>query len=121
MDRREVGVRLTRFRKKAGLSITELAQRTKIGYMQISRCEKGITFPSLRSAARIAIVLRITVDQLVRDVEPAEPVFQNQRLLDRMRELDRIPADRQEMALRILDTVITGHELEGLSDRLRRS
>ncbi|HEU4888559.1 MAG TPA: helix-turn-helix transcriptional regulator [Thermoanaerobaculia bacterium] len=118
--KREFGVRLTRLRKKAGLSITQLAQLTNIGYMQISRYEKGITFPSLDSAVRLAIVLRITVDQLARDVEPVEPIFRNTRLLDRMRELDRIPADRQEMALRVLDTVIAGYELEGLSDRLRR-
>jgi hypothetical protein len=37
-----------------------------------------------------------------------------------MRELDRIPPDRQELALRVLDTVIAGHELESLGARLRR-
>lgn len=121
MERREFGVRLTRLRKRAGLTTTQLAQRTDIGYMQISRYEKGITFPSFDSAVRIARVLGITLDELARDIEPAEPMFQNTRLLERMRELDRIPADRQEMALRILDTVITGHELEGLSARLRRT
>ena len=38
-----------------------------------------------------------------------------------MRELDAIPADRQELALRVLDTVVTGHQLEDLAVRLRRS
>jgi uncharacterized protein YerC len=38
-----------------------------------------------------------------------------------MRDLDRIPPERQELALRVLDTVITGHELESLAERLRRS
>jgi hypothetical protein len=37
-----------------------------------------------------------------------------------MRELDQLPADRQAMALRVLDTVIAGYELESLSERLRR-
>ena len=47
-------------------------------------------------------------------------MFQNESLLERMRQLDQLPADRQAMALRVLDTVITGHELEALSERLRR-
>ncbi|HEU4886845.1 MAG TPA: helix-turn-helix transcriptional regulator [Thermoanaerobaculia bacterium] len=124
-DMREFGVRLARFRNASGLSITQLAKQAGIDYMQVSRYEKGAHLPTLDNAIRIARVLRITLDQLATGVEPAEPaeppVFRNTRLLDRMRELDRIPEERQEMALRILDTVITGYELEGLSDRLRRT
>ena len=119
MNAREFGVRLTQYRERAKLSITQVANAVGIDYMQVSRYEKGVSLPSLANAVGIARLLRITVDQLVRDVEPVEPVFQNQRLLDRMRELDRIPAERQEMALRVLDTVISGHELETLSERLR--
>jgi transcriptional regulator with XRE-family HTH domain len=123
MNAREFGVRLTKLRESAGLSITQFAHGVGIDYMQIFRYEKGAGLPSLANAVRIARTLRITLDELVTGAEPElanQPVFQNTRLFDRMRELDQIPADRQEMALRILDTVITGHELEGLSDRLRR-
>lgn len=81
----------------------------------------GVSLPSLANAVSIARILRITLDELATGAEPAGvPVFRNTRLLERMRELDQIPPDRQKMALRILDTVITGYELEGLSDRLRR-
>jgi len=36
------------------------------------------------------------------------------------RSLDAIPAERQELALRVLDTVIAGYELEDLGRRLGR-
>lgn len=123
MNVREFGVRLTKLRERAGLSVTQLAHGVRIDYMQISRYEKGASLPSLANAVTIARFLRITLDELVTGAEPERanpPAFQNARLYDRMRELDQIPPARQEMALRILDTVITGHELEGLSDRLRR-
>jgi transcriptional regulator with XRE-family HTH domain len=123
MNVREFGVRLTRFRERAGLSITQLAHGVGIDYMQISRYEKGASLPSLANAVSIARILRITLDELATGVDQKladPPVFRNTALFDRMRGLDQIPPDRQEVALRILDTVITGHELEGLSDRLRR-
>lgn len=120
MNAREFGVRLTRYRERAKLSITQLANAVGIDYMQVSRYEKGVSLPSLANAYGIAKLLRISIDQLVTGAEPPEPpVFRNARLLERMRELDRIPAERQEMALRVLDTVISGHELETLSERLR--
>lgn len=122
MNMREFGVRLTQFRKREKLSITELATRLGIDYMQVSRYEKGQTFPSLDSAIRLSIVFKVSLDELLmRNTPPEPPVFQNKRLFDRMRDLDRLPQDRQELALRILDTVISGYELEDLSRRLARS
>ena len=122
MDAHELGVRLTQYRQRMRLSITEFANRTGVDYMQISRYEKGKTLPSLDTAIRLARVLQVSLDELLTGSNPPEPpVFQNARLLERMRELDQLPADRQAMALRVLDTVITGHELETLSERLRRS
>lgn len=122
MDPRELGVRLTRYRQRLQLSMTQLANQSGVDYMQISRYEKGQTLPSLDTAVRLSIVLKVSLDELVTGTQPPEPpMFKNERLLERMRELDQLPADRQAMALRVLDTVITGHELESLSERLRRS
>jgi transcriptional regulator with XRE-family HTH domain len=122
MDARELGVRLSQYRQRMRLSITELANQSGVNYMQISRYEKGRTLPSVETAVRISQVLRVSLDELLTGALPPEPpLFKNERLLERMRQLDQLPADRQDMALRVLDTVITGHELEALSERLRRS
>jgi transcriptional regulator with XRE-family HTH domain len=122
MKMHEFGARLKQFRQRAGLSISQLASHSGVDYMQISRYEKGQTLPSLDTAVRLAIVLQVPLDDLVTGTAPpAIPTFQNARLLERMRQLDRLPPDRQEIALRILDTVIAGHELEDLGRRLQRS
>jgi transcriptional regulator with XRE-family HTH domain len=122
MNMREFGVRLTQFRQRARLSITQLASHAGVDYMQISRYEKGQSLPSLETAVRLAKVLEVPFEELAAGTEPpAPPAFQNARLFERMRELDRLPPDRQEIALRLLDTVITGHELEDLGRRLQRS
>ena len=121
MKSAEFGRRLTLFRERMKLSITELARRLGVDYMQISRYEKGQGLPSLQTAIRLAQVLDVSLDQLVFGTDPPEPpAFRNQRLFDRMRDLDRLPPDRQELALRVLDTVIAGQALEDLDHRLRR-
>jgi transcriptional regulator with XRE-family HTH domain len=124
MKMREFGVRLTQLRERLQLSVTQLARLLGVDYMQVSRYEKGQSLPSLDTAARLAQILKVSLDQLVTGSEPPEPppppVFKNARLLERMRQLDAIPADRQELALRVLDTVIAGYELEDLGKRLAR-
>jgi transcriptional regulator with XRE-family HTH domain len=124
MKMREFGVRLTQLRERLQLSVTQLAGLLGVDYMQVSRYEKGQSLPSLDTAVRLAQVLKVSLDQLVTGSEPPEPppppVFKNARLFERMRQLDAIPAARQEVALRVLDTVIAGQELEDLASRLPR-
>jgi transcriptional regulator with XRE-family HTH domain len=120
MDLREFGVRISQIRKRQKLSITQLAAKMGIDYMSVSRYEKGQHLPSLETAMRLARVLDVSLHELV-GTEPPQPViFKNEQLLARMRDLDRLPRDRQEMALRVIDTVIAGYELEDLSNRLKR-
>ncbi|MEA2490047.1 MAG: Helix-turn-helix domain [Acidobacteriota bacterium] len=94
-----------------------------IDYMQVSRYEKGQTLPSLDTAVRLAQALQVSLDLLVNGGEAPEPLaapLRNPRLRERMRQLEAIPAARQELALRVLDTVIAGQELEDLGKRLLR-
>lgn len=124
MKMREFGVRLTRLRERQKLSVTQLAGVLGIDYMQVSRYEKGQSLPSLDTAVRLAQVLQVSLDELVTGSEASEPppppAFKNARLLECMRQLDAIPPERQELALRVLDTVIAGQALEDLGQRLRR-
>jgi transcriptional regulator with XRE-family HTH domain len=115
MKMREFGVRLTQFREKRKLSITELARSVGVDYMQISRYEKGQSLPSLDTAVRISNVLEVSLDLLATGTE-AVPI-RNAQLFQRMRELDELPPKRQELASRILDVVVTG-DLDGLAKHL---
>ncbi len=124
MNSREFGVRLTQSRERLKLTITQLAGLIGVDYMQISRYEKGQGLPSLETAIRLAKTLHVTLDELVTGTAPTDPppppVFKNTLLLDRMRQLDQIPPAQQDLALRVLDTVIAGHELQTLGEKLRR-
>jgi transcriptional regulator with XRE-family HTH domain len=117
----QFGARLALYRERQKLTVTRLAALAGIDFMQIRRYEKGQTMPTLESAARLAVALGISLDELANGAEPPKPLtFQNQHLLQQMHRLDQLPPERQEMAMRVLETVITGYELEGLSERLKR-
>ena len=121
MKLREFGVRLTQYRERLKMSITQLANEAGVDYMQVSRYEKGQSEPSLSTAIRLAKIFQVSLDELVTGSEPPEPLaFKNVQLFERMLELDQIPPARQELALRVLDAVIAGHEIESLGSRLGR-
>lgn len=120
MNMREFGVRLTRARQERRLSTAELARQLGVDYMSVSRYEKGQSLPSFATAIRLASLLQVSLDVLASGVEIPEPppAFKNRKLLARMRALDELPAERQELALVVLDAVMAG-ELDGLVNRLR--
>jgi transcriptional regulator with XRE-family HTH domain len=123
MNNREFGVRLSQLRERVHLSMTQLAALIGVDYMQVSRYEKGQTLPSLETAVRLARALEVSLDLLVNGGEAPSALaapLTNPRLRERMRQLEAIPAERQELVLRVLDTVIAGHELEDLGRRLSR-
>jgi hypothetical protein len=76
--------------------------------------------PSFGTASRLADVLGVSLDVLASGAEIPEPPpsFRNRALLKRMEELDELPAEKQELALRILEAVVAG-ELDGFVKRLR--
>lgn len=115
------GARLTLLRQSRKLSVSELARQAGLDYMQIRRYEAGKTSPTLDSAVRIAIVLDLPLDELAgRTAPPPPPAIRNERLVERMRRLDHLPAARQELALQMLDSIIAAHEYKELSERLKR-
>ena len=65
-------------------------------------------------------MLEVSLDVLAggNEMPGLPPAFRNKALLERMWELNALPAERQELALRVLEAVMAG-ELDGLVRRLR--
>jgi transcriptional regulator with XRE-family HTH domain len=119
MDLRDFGPRLRRAREQRRLSMPQLAGQIGIDYMQIYRYEKGLSFPSFATAVRLADIFQISLDVLAGggEIPEAPPSFRSSSLLERMRQLDALPPERQQLALRILDALLAG-DLDGLARRL---
>lgn len=115
---REFGPRLKRLREERELSLAELARLLGIDYMQVYRYEKGLNLPAVETAIRLAQILQVSIDELLTGKERSTPPkIKSVRLFERVRVLDQLPKDKQELALQILDTVIAQHELESIGER----
>jgi transcriptional regulator with XRE-family HTH domain len=100
------GRRLSELRKRRGLSQKELAAQIGVHYLQISKYETGVNFPTVGKVLAIAKVLQVTMDQLFGNVIPDEAHVRNLRLLRRFRELEELPKDDQETAVKLIDALI---------------
>ncbi len=68
-----IGYRVKRYRKEKGISLTDLAQRAGVAKSYLSAIERNIqTNPSIQFLEKIAAVLDISVDHLLKD-NPGQP------------------------------------------------
>lgn len=100
------GRRLQEIRKKRGLSQKELGSAVGVHYIQISKYETGVNFPTVAKVLEIARTLQVSLDQLFGEVVPDEAHVKNLRLLRRFRELEQLPKDDQETAIKLVDALI---------------
>lgn len=118
---KDFGPRLRVFREKRGLTQQDLAQAVDTTVMLISRYERGMHLPAADKVVALARVLRVTTDALLcgdRKGEEAVP-FENVRLFERMKILDRLPRSDQNTVLDLIDAVIARHEVKDVMDRRR--
>lgn len=116
------GQRLKALREKRGLTQQELSQATKTDWTQISRYERDVNLPTADRVVAIARALHVTPNNLLLGTRGEEKIeFNNLRLYERFRALDRLPREEHEAILRIVDAVLAKYEYENVTERTRRA
>ena len=65
MDAKVLGVTISKLRKKAGLTQSELAEKLNVSNKAVSRWENGLGFPEVTQFPSLAAILGVTVDYLM--------------------------------------------------------
>lgn len=102
-------------REQGGLTQRELAERINAEVPQISRYETGAYMPNAETLVAIAQALRVDLDQLLLgrvDGKPGDDVsIKDVRLLERVRELEKLDRRFRDTAIAVLEAIILqGHE-----------
>ena len=63
----DVGQRISVFRKNAGLTQMELANRLGISYQAVSNWERGISMPDISNLSALAEILSVSIDEIISD------------------------------------------------------
>jgi len=101
--------RLAGIRKSRQLTQLQLADLLDVQPRLISRWETGVSRPQFDHIVRLAEVLDVSVDALVRGNEAApqeEFEVRNRRLKELCRQVDKLGAHDQEMICHLMDSLI---------------
>lgn len=100
------GRRLKELRRRRGLSQKDLASSIGVHPLQVSKYETGSNFPTVGKVIEIAKILQVSMDDLFGEVVPEETKVRNLRLLHKFRELENLPKDDQDTAVKLIDALI---------------
>jgi transcriptional regulator with XRE-family HTH domain len=108
------GRRLKELRKRRGLAQKELAAAIGVHPFQVSKYETGANFPTVGKVIEIARVLQVGMDQLFGDITPDESHVKNLRLLRRFKDLESLPKEDQDTAVKLIDALIAKGKIRKL-------
>ena len=61
----QVGARISRLRREAGLTQMELANRLGISFQAVSNWERGVSMPDISKLGELADLFRVSIDQIL--------------------------------------------------------
>lgn len=78
------GERIRTLRNRQGMELEQLAELTETTPEMINRIERSLAHPSFSMIERLAKVLGVPYEHLLRDIWPAQMIFQqeNQKIID---------------------------------------
>jgi len=68
-----LGQRICQYRTRRGMSQLELAERLEVSRQSISKWETDVSTPELEKLVKMCEVFEVTLDELVRGIQPPEP------------------------------------------------
>lgn len=119
------GERLRKIREDRLLSQKQLADGIRIDVTQISRYERGIVMPNAETLVDLAQFLRVDLGTLLlgqqEEASAAVEPIRDISLLERFRDLEKLDRKDREIAIALIDALITSRHFEQISTRRRRS
>ena len=106
---------LSSLRKKRKLTQIQLAELLDVQPRLISRWETGQTKPQFDHMVRLAGVLEVSLDELVKGDEvsaPAKHAIRNKRLEELCRRVDGLPREDQEVVCHVMDSLIRKEQVK---------
>ena len=107
---------IKKLRKKKGLTQADLAEKIGSHTSHINRIETGKYKPSLDVLMKIADVLEVSLDNLVKGIEDGfkEVKIEDKGLAQRVRLIDSLDSDDKKALIRVIDSMLTKQKILGL-------
>ncbi len=111
--------RLRQFRDLKGWSQGQLAKKTGIYVKQISKYERGTSFPTVEVLIKLSMAFRVTLDDLVFDEKRiGRNELDDPELIKRFDQIKNLEERSQEALLTVMDALIMQHTLKELTQKI---
>lgn len=107
VSKKEIGLRIRRLRKESGMSQVELAEALGTHQTSLSQIERGIRGVGVKQILRLSRALRVPAEKLLVPAgSEASAPPRNEKLLRRVRRIEKLPAEHQEALVRMIDAFL---------------
>lgn len=106
-----------RLREQHSLSQTELRQLAGLDYTRVGRFERGTSQPSGGALRRLADALEVASDCLLNGAASAaaKARFEDRELLKPFQEIEQMPDEDKNVAMKLLDAFLSKKQLQALA------
>jgi transcriptional regulator with XRE-family HTH domain len=112
------GEKLKKLRREHGLSQDQLGQKAGVHGRHIGKYEIGRAMPNAESVVRLAQVLGVSIDSLLRDdFDPSlsgEAVLRDEKLLRKFQAVEKMPEEDKHVVLSLIDAYIKKQQMEAV-------
>ncbi len=110
---KDLPMRLRDLRNYKGWSQGQLAKRTGIDAKQISKYERGVSFPTVDIMVKLVTAYEISLDDLVFDRRTIDfKDIPNKELINRFDQISRLDNETQKALIMIMDGMIMKQQIE---------
>jgi transcriptional regulator with XRE-family HTH domain len=103
-----IGEAIRKLREQKRMSQKEVAAAIEVDPTQYNRIELGKSLPTLKTIAKIAKALNVSIDKLINEEQDFEEVdIKDKSLFDKVRLIDELPEEEKNTILKVIDLALS--------------
>lgn len=107
LSKKEIGQRVRTLRKEQGMTQVELATAVGTHQTSLSQIERGVRGVGIQHVLKLAKALKVSPDRLLAPTKPgAMSAPRNEKLLRRVRRVEKLPPGHQDAVVKMLDAFL---------------
>jgi transcriptional regulator with XRE-family HTH domain len=103
-----IGEAIRRLREQKRMSQKEVAAAIEVDPTQYNRIELGKSMPTLKTIAKIAGALNVSIDKLINEEQDLQDVdIKDKSLFDKVKLIDELPEEEKNTILSVIDLALS--------------
>jgi len=109
-----MGSRIKDMRKQRHWTQKDLATKLEVSVSILNKYEGGANAPPLQVLLKLSALFGTSLDYLVTGVVDEKSAFRSKRLADRVRDIEALAVDQQELLIGLIDAVVTKNRIQAI-------